>query len=767
MKKKGKRIIAIIMMSVILMTMIPMTIIAEAEETTYKVGSIIEYGNYPQSEVKDEELLSELNALSFEWKTMKSYCWNGSTNPPKEIDTIKYADVTYNGNKYRVVKNCGDKSTILTSTYDSKIAAKYGYTVGPYWFKYEPIRWKVLDPQTGYVISVDALDGQFYNVTPKENGLPRNDYATSDVRKWLNEDFYNTAFTNTQQKNIALTHNENLADQGTINATHNSGSSLYGKDVSREATDDYVYLPSWYDLTNSAYGYAGKYNETIDSRKNDLASDYARSQGIFSPSSEVYLNTPWKYAYYCILRTHGGSDGISFWTLDKYGSLTFLNDYTYTNLSIKPAMTLKELRTDTDLEEPEHTHVFDLTSSVEPTCTTDGQNTYTCQCGETYTETLQATGHKYSSAITTEATCVSDGERTFTCSVCNNTYTETLKATGHKYSSSVTKEATCVGEGERTFTCSACNDTYTETIPLVPHRYENDSCVVCGKLLNWDYVIDNNEVTITGYLGKEKEVRVPEKINNCPVTVIASSAFNRNGNIRYVYLPDSVKTIESNAFSECNRLNEVFIGSGMKTIGKNAFSQCRSLAVVCILAKNCSLKDAFSGADSRLIVTVPKGSQTEKNASATSYSINTIENRKKDDGKDVIAFGGKTVVYNTSEYHFWPELVQRFPNTYYLFFESITFDGVLADEFDFDNPNCGADGNFFKMEKVYISVGIDGEDITFQKLAEILQNGHIEAYITFETPDKKETIGQKIEGFITSVFKAISRVINKIFKIFK
>lgn len=729
MKKNGKRIIAGIMTLIILMTMIPMTIIAEAEETTYKVGSIIEYGNYPQSEVKDEELLAELNALSFEWKTMKSYCWNGSTNPPKEIDTIKYADVTYNGNKYRVVKNCGDKSTILTSTYDSKIAAKYGYTVGPYWFKYEPIRWKVLDPQTGYVISVDALDGQFYNVTPKENGLPRNDYATSDVRKWLNEDFYNTAFTNTQQKNIALTHNENLADQGTINGTHNSESYLYRKDVSRAATDDYVYLPSWYDLTNPAYGYAGKYNETIDSRKNDLASDYARSQGIFSPTSEVYLNTSWKYAYYCMLRTHGGSDGITFWTLDKYGSLTILNDYTYTNLSIKPAMTLNELRTDTDLEEPEHTHVFELTASVEPTCTTDGQNTYTCQCGESYTETLQATGHKYFSAIT--------------------------------------KEATCVSEGERTFTCSVCNDTYTEAIPLVPHRFEGDSCVVCGKLLNWDYVIDNNEVTITGYLGKEKEVRVPEKINNYPVTVIASSAFNRNGNIRYVYLPDSVKTIESNAFSECNRLNEVFIGSGMKTIDKNAFSQCRSLAVVCILSKKCSLKDAFSGADSRLIVTVPKGSQTEKNALATSYSINTIENRKKDDGKDVIAFGGKTVVYNTSEYHFWPELVQRFPNTYYLFFESITFDGVLADDLDINNPNCGADGKFFKMEKVYVSVGIDGKDITFQKLSEILQNGHIEAYITFETPDKKETIGKKIEGFITSVFKAISRVLNKIFRIFK
>lgn len=38
-----------------------------------------------------------------------------------------------------------------------------------------------------------------------------NDYATSSIRKWLNEDFYNTAFTSAQKQNILPTTLDNKA----------------------------------------------------------------------------------------------------------------------------------------------------------------------------------------------------------------------------------------------------------------------------------------------------------------------------------------------------------------------------------------------------------------------------------------------------------------------------------------------------------------------------------------------------------------------------
>lgn len=716
MKKTGKKIFALLMALVTLMLAVPSAVIAGAEDTVYKVGSVIEYGNYPQTEVKDEALLAELNSLDIEWKTKKAYRFV-ARDTPEEIDTVKYADVTYNGSKYRVVKNCGDESSNLWNK-DRRVAAEYGYTTGPYWFKYEPIKWRVLDPETGYVVSVKAIDGRFFNVTPKENNLPRNDYATSDVRAWLNEDFYNTAFTASQRANVKLTHNENKADQRSID--------YYGSSkLAREATDDYVYLPSWYDLTNKAYGYDSSSSAYDPARKDDIATDYARSQGIFSPE-DVYPNTSWNYAYYCMLRTHGGTDGRTSWYIEKYGTVIAINNSENTVYSIKPAMTLDKLRSDSAIED--HVHDNKLTSSTEATCLVDGEKVYTCDCGDTYTETIEAPGHDYKSETVTEATCTHDGE---------------VK-----------------------YTCSACNESYTDVIKRLPHRFENGFCTACGKPIYWDYVVENGEVTVTDYTGDEREVKIPEKIDGDPVTAVASSTFKRNNNIRYVYVPDCVKSIGANAFTDCTALNEVFIGSGMETVSKNAFSRCRSLTVVCILSENCTLSEAFSGNDPRLIVTVPKDSQTEKNATASGYAVNTVSLRQKD-GKNVIDFGGKTIMYNISEYRFWPELVRRFPDVYYLYFESITFDGVLADEIDLSNPNIGADGKFLKMEKVYISVTIDGEEITFKRLTELLQGRNIDAFITFETPDSKQTFGQKVKGFITSVFNAISRVVNKIFKIFK
>lgn len=65
--------------------------------------------------------------------------------------------------------------------------------------------------------------------------------------------------------------------------------------------------------------------------------------------------------------------------------------------------------------------------------------------------------HKYSSAVTKEMTCLTDGIRTFTCS-CGDTYDETITATGHNYEAitpSLDKaDAKC------TFCCTYCGDKY-------------------------------------------------------------------------------------------------------------------------------------------------------------------------------------------------------------------------------------------------------------------------------------------------------------------
>ena len=65
--------------------------------------------------------------------------------------------------------------------------------------------------------------------------------------------------------------------------------------------------------------------------------------------------------------------------------------------------------------------------------------------------------HRYVSALTVKATCTADGLLTFTC-VCGDTYTETVPATGHNYEALT---ASTDNDGARcTFVCLNCGDRY-------------------------------------------------------------------------------------------------------------------------------------------------------------------------------------------------------------------------------------------------------------------------------------------------------------------
>ena len=99
--------------------------------------------------------------------------------------------------------------------------------------------------------------------------------------------------------------------------------------------------------------------------------------------------------------------------------------------------------------EPEHEHVYSSEVTKPATCGKPGEMTYTCECGETYTEEIPATGnHSYTSAVTTPATCAVPGVMTYTCSVCGDTYTEAIPATGeHDFQG---------GDCQHPMICSVC-----------------------------------------------------------------------------------------------------------------------------------------------------------------------------------------------------------------------------------------------------------------------------------------------------------------------
>ena len=70
-------------------------------------------------------------------------------------------------------------------------------------------------------------------------------------------------------------------------------------------------------------------------------------------------------------------------------------------------------------EKHEHNYTEEIT--VEATCETDGEATYTCECGDTYTEPIKATGHKYTNK-TIAPTVTEKGYTLHICSACGYSY---------------------------------------------------------------------------------------------------------------------------------------------------------------------------------------------------------------------------------------------------------------------------------------------------------------------------------------------------------
>jgi hypothetical protein len=104
-----------------------------------------------------------------------------------------------------------------------------------------------------------------------------------------------------------------------------------------------------------------------------------------------------------------------------------------------------------------HSHQFgDWQITAAATCTEDGQQERTCECGEVDTEVIPATGHNFGDAqVITAASCTEDGEQTRTCIECGYTETEVIQATGHKF-----KAATYFSPKK----CSLCGYTEGEAL---------------------------------------------------------------------------------------------------------------------------------------------------------------------------------------------------------------------------------------------------------------------------------------------------------------
>jgi len=98
----------------------------------------------------------------------------------------------------------------------------------------------------------------------------------------------------------------------------------------------------------------------------------------------------------------------------------------------------------------------------------------------------------------------------------------------------------------------------------------------------FSFITNNDDITITGYLGTNPDVVMPDTINGYPVTTIGNRAFYNKSVLRSVLLPNSVTVIENYAFQNCNQLLSVNLPDNLTRIGTNAFIDCLGITWVTI-----------------------------------------------------------------------------------------------------------------------------------------------------------------------------------------
>lgn len=211
-------------------------------------GKTIEYGFYPQMHVKDEALIAELNKLT---KTEVNgwYLYN-------EEYYYKEEAKVYNSESY---------------TFDDGINIVSGTQ---YWYKCETIKWQILYDDAGsyFLLSSLLLDAKAYYSnydirTIDNTTVYANNYEYSNIRSWLNNEFYNSAFA-FNNSYISTTMVENVST-----TTDSSNSEFECND-----TNDKVYLPSYVDYFNTDYGFEWERYNTSKTRE-CKTTDYARARG--------------------------------------------------------------------------------------------------------------------------------------------------------------------------------------------------------------------------------------------------------------------------------------------------------------------------------------------------------------------------------------------------------------------------------------------------------------------------------------------------------
>lgn len=311
-------------LSVIFALCLALSALTPAFAADYKVGDIVIFGEYPQSQVTDEATLAKLNALEPEMTAVGDYC--------------SVADVTEGGVKYRAVKYSGYRPTNVMNAASADPSGEAMFTNGyrtgvTYWFAFEPLEWRVLDGEKGLILCEKVIDCMAVNdrIYEKDGSyyadegctVYANDYATCSLRAFLNGEFTDTAFSEEEQAFLVETELDN--------------SACTKKDSAYDSakTKDKIFLLSYDETIREDYAFSK--SPRADYTRYAWPTDFARARGIYVtvvPRKACNGCAPWR------LRSPGNESGTA-GCVSRDGLSFDYNEVTSTDRGVRPAAVVR------------------------------------------------------------------------------------------------------------------------------------------------------------------------------------------------------------------------------------------------------------------------------------------------------------------------------------------------------------------------------------------------------------------------------------------
>jgi len=178
----------------------------EQTTTAYAQSDSIRLGQYPTSRVgRHHARVLTKRALplptadnAYDWTDMGFYI-NGKREPFAWYIDIECGRKWYRGvyfDKYRP----NSTQNYSAAREKSDVFANGWYIKTVYWFRYEPIEWRVVEENqsTMTLVAMKVLDSQAFNDLDQNGNL----YGLSTVRAWLNDHFLHTAFDENERRKL-------------------------------------------------------------------------------------------------------------------------------------------------------------------------------------------------------------------------------------------------------------------------------------------------------------------------------------------------------------------------------------------------------------------------------------------------------------------------------------------------------------------------------------------------------------------------------------